>query len=212
MHRLKATLRTPLLLCIALGLCALVPTSFSRAQELGAAAQVPLLLKVLSLDRKYVASEEPFALAVLYDSRSDLSGSSMAAFTAALGEGLRVHDRPIEVHSFDLAGKDERLRDFLASKKIELVWVTKGLGEHLDRVRARTRAAHVTSAAADVNHVEHGLSVGFERTGGNHRVVINLEAAKAEGCDFSASLLKIARLVKAEPAEDRSETGPETTP
>ncbi|MCB0220483.1 MAG: YfiR family protein [Chrysiogenetes bacterium] len=212
MLRLTQTPRLSLLFGVALGLCLLLPVSPVGAQALGANEQVPLLLKVLSLDRKYARKEKPFALAVLYDSQTDRSGKAMAAFLAALGEGPKVREQPIEVKSFDLSDKEAHLRDFLVSEKIDLVWVTTGLDEHLERVRQRTRAAHVTSAAADVAHVERGLSVGFERAGANTRVVINLEAAKAEACDFSASLLKVARLVKAAPAATNEEPTPAEKP
>ena len=46
--------------------------------------------------------------------------------------------------------------------------------------------------------VDRGVSVGIDLQGGKPRILINLQAARAEGADFDSGLLKLARIVERE--------------
>ena len=43
--------------------------------------------------------------------------------------------------------------------------------------------------------MENGLAVGVGLRGKKPEILINLEAARAEGADFNAQLLRLARIV-----------------
>jgi hypothetical protein len=58
-----------------------------------------------------------------------------------------------------------------------------------------TRALGILSVTGEPGYVEEGLSVGADLRGNRAQLVINLTAARAEGADLPAQVLKLARIV-----------------
>jgi hypothetical protein len=47
--------------------------------------------------------------------------------------------------------------------------------------------------------VDEGIAIGLDLKAERPEIVVNLEGARAEGADFTAQLLKLARLVQGGP-------------
>jgi hypothetical protein len=58
-----------------------------------------------------------------------------------------------------------------------------------------TRELGILSVTGVPHYVEEGLSVGADLRGNRAQLVINLTAARAEGADLPAQVLKLARIV-----------------
>lgn len=174
--------------------------------------QVELILKAVALDRKYEKLVDgPIVMAVLFDSRSDRSREQYEQFRDAVAQAASEHDPPPALKSFDLAGGTESLGEFLRKNQIHLVWVTAELDEYLPSVREQTRRAAVTSAGAEPSLAEKGLTLAVENSGDKTRIVVNQAAAAAESCDFTASLLKMSRLIEPAKTEKMAEDARQRT-
>ena len=59
-----------------------------------------------------------------------------------------------------------------------------------------TRLTRSVSCTGVPEYVESGVAFGFDSRGGKPQIVINVDAEKAEGIDFSSQLLKFARNIQ----------------
>lgn len=206
MRQLIETLRFVFLVLVVLATCGQLRLALAQGEPrpVPVKRQVELLLKAVALDRKYdEALEGPIVTAVIFDSRSDRSREQFEGFRDAVAQAAGEHDPPLAFRSYDLASASEPLENFLRENQIHLAWVTADLDEHLPSVRMQSRRAAVTSAGADPVLAEKGLTLAVETVGEKTRLVINRKAAAAESCDFSASLLKMSRLIEpVEPEKD----------
>lgn len=213
MLRCSGTPRIPLAVLLLLCACAWLVPARARAEDAAVDTQAALLLKVVGMDRRHGAKKiEPFNTGVLYDSRKEESVREAEEFIAAMGKGARMNGRPVATHRFDVADADASLEAFIEEHHICLIWMSEGLEAELARVVESTRETDVTSASSDVDLVDQGITVGIETVDGKDRIVINLEAAKEEACEFMASLLKMARVVRTEVTEDPAVSAPAEAP
>ena len=100
-----------------------------------------------------------------------------------------------------LKGKPITIRrvsmDELASTNADLVFFADPLNGDRSRMVALCREKGATAIAADEDDIAAGIPLGVElASGGKPKLLINLEAARAVGANFSAQVLKLARIVK----------------
>lgn len=166
------------------------------AASVPAAEQAALLVRVLTADRNFAArGPDGPVIGVLYRRSSAASKSEAEAFAAEIGRlAASRGGAPARAALVDVPGP-AALEPAVASSRADVLWVAPGAGLDAGRVAALARAAKVRTAAAVPADVEAGLAVGFEPVSGGTRIVVNLEAARAEGADFSSKLLKLARRV-----------------
>lgn len=86
--------------------------------------------------------------------------------------------------------------DTLGDGGVDVAFFTEPLGARAAKVVAACNKAQMTCVAAGEADVAAGLPVGVEISGGKPKLLINIAAAKACGANFSAQILKLARLVK----------------
>lgn len=151
--------------------------------------QVPLLLKILTFNRALAEVADPLVVAIVFQGRNRAS--------AAIGEDVRgqlaAAARPIRIVVIDL----DEIRDLRAAlnrDSVRVVYVAPLQAVSVSTVTAATRGERVVSVTGVPRYVEQGLAVGIDLTGTRPEIVINLAASRAEGADFSAQLLKLARL------------------
>ena len=194
MPRRRSTLLTltPRGLALALLSLALAGTaSPAAAQEVAVPVeiQVPLLLKILTFDRRLADAAEPLVVGVVFQRRNRAS--------AAIGEEVRgllaTAARPIRVVVIDL-DETRDLRGMLLRENVRVVYIAPLQAVSVSTVAEATRGERVVSVTGVPRYVEQGLAVGIDLRDSRPRIVINLAASRAEGADFSAELLKLARL------------------
>jgi hypothetical protein len=151
--------------------------------------QVPLLLKILAFDRHLADAAEPLVVGVVFQRRNRAS--------AAIGREVRgllaAAARPIRVIAIDL-DETRDLRGTLLREGVRVVYIAPLQAVSVSTVTEATRGERVVSVTGVPHYVEQGLAVGIDLSDSRPRIVINLAASRAEGADFSAELLKLARL------------------
>jgi hypothetical protein len=112
----------------------------------------------------------------------------------AAAHKIKVADRAIEAHTHvfrDAKQLDAVVRDVHPAAIVVCVGLSRALPAIRDTARARKAMTFSTREA----EVAAGFSVGL--VAGEHRdtIVINVAAARAEGVQFEAGLLKIAKRI-----------------
>jgi hypothetical protein len=176
-------------------------TAFAvAAQELDVPVetQVPILLNVLGFDRKVTErAGEPLRIGVLYQPRVRSSRAVADAFReAAAKSGIRaVAGRALQFVLIEFDDEKDLSRA-LGSAQIDAVYVTPLRAVRIAAVTAITRQRRITTLTGVPGYVVDGLTVGLGVRGQKPEILVNLGAHKAEGADFSAQLLKVARIIR----------------
>ena len=159
--------------------------------------QASLLLTVLSFDRELAlqaGAELVVGVVIQRKYRPSLeSGEDMlAAFAASPAASLL--GVPLRVVAVDL-GPDSDIEAELKRLEVDALYVTPLRAVAIQRIATATRARHVRSLTAVPGAVADGLAVGLGTRDQRPEILVNLPAAAAEGAEFTAQLLRIARIV-----------------
>lgn len=182
----------------SIGIVLLLSCTAAAAQEMAVPVdvQVPLLLKILTFERNLRGHRsQPLRLGVLFQSQVEESREAFDAFTATAAKGpMRLGSRAIEIVPID-AADDAEVARVLGTAPIDVLYVAPLRAIAISAITKLTRQREIITLTGVPAYVDQGLSVGVDARGGRTRVVINLGAHRAEGAEFSAQLLKMARIV-----------------
>ncbi len=184
---------------LLLGALALGPAPVMAGQEspIPPALQAQLFLNVLSFDREFPQRAGPELVVGVVIQRKyrpslETGEDLIAAFTAkAEGNMLGL---PMRVVAVEL-GPNSDVGAELSRLEVDALYVTPLRALALERISTATRALKVRSLTAVSDGVRGGLAIGLGMRDERPEILVNLAAAQAEGADFTAQLLRIARLV-----------------
>lgn len=187
------------LITIALASAASAAASAVAAQERVAPIEIQhaLFVKILALDRDLTARVgEELVIGVVYQPEIRASWAAKDDFMRAMAmssvhriRGIPVRGVPVEIGSLeDLARDVERHR-------IDVLYVGPMHALDVSRIAALARALDINTLTGIPAYVGSGLAVGICLQGKKPEILINLEAARAEGARFNAQLLRLARVV-----------------
>jgi hypothetical protein len=182
------------------------PTAVARAapndeasEALALAARRALVIvRVLAYDKGLAARVHDEALTIVVVTRgkpADDPDGWLAAFRQL--PKVRAGGHPIHVVGLALDAA-ARFAPALAQLHPAAVIAPPGLGTAVAAVRAASRAATALTFTVDEADVRRGLAVGIVAGAERDEIVVNLEAARAEGARLGAGLLQLARLVDEE--------------
>jgi hypothetical protein len=168
------------------------------AQEMDVPAriQIPLLYKILSFDRNFSARVgDDIVVAILYQSGFRASTAAREQIEEALGHTASPFGaRRIRWVSVDLnAGAD--LGQALQRHEADVLYVTPLRGTGLAGIVDAARRSQLMTFTGVPPYVEGGLSVGIGIEQERPMIIINLAAARAEGADYTAQLLRVSRVI-----------------
>jgi len=195
MNLLRVSWR-PLLLVPVLGLGLLSPV---RAEEMAvpAADQVPLLLKILTYDRNLGAKAgAELAIGIVYDPTDRDSREATTDLGSALFkyQGKTVSQLPIKYYTIEYTN-NAVLESFVKQKGISVLYLAPGNARNLTNILQLSRDLHLTTLTGVPDYVRKGASVGLARTQDKTEILINLKSTRAEGSEFTASLLVRATIL-----------------
>jgi hypothetical protein len=183
-------IRAAALACLAV----LCTAGVARAED-DADRRALVLLRVLSYDRN-VASRagDRMTILVVYDEPATAEERDRWLAALAGVHKVTVADRAVETRSH--AFKDgSKLEAALRDAHPAAIVVCGGLSRALSELRDAARAHKAMTFTTRESEVEAGFSVGLVAGERRDVIAINLEAARAEGVQFEAGLLKIAKRV-----------------
>jgi hypothetical protein len=157
--------------------------------------QFSLFRKILTFDRKVPAGGQ-LTVGILYQRGYRLSVtirdealSVLADTDARKTDGVVL--RAVAVEIGDGAGLAEKL----APHGLDLLYVTPLRAVGIGTITALSRRAKLTTMTGVPEYVEEGIAIGVGTRGGKPLILVNLAAAKAEGCDLNSQLLNLARVI-----------------
>ena len=168
------------------------------AALVAAAADAPVktsllvVLKVLTYDAGFVARGKG-DFVVLIPPAGDPARAS-ALLEVARGSGVtRILERPLKF----VLGSSDPLEAQAREAHASAILVPEGISGATAKEVARVGTAlKIYTLAVEEAPVRQGLLLGVAVNDGKPQVVINITAARAQGVEFSASVLRIARTVQ----------------
>jgi hypothetical protein len=167
--------------------------------------QAKLLLKILTFDRNLEErADSAVVVGIVYNAESEDSKKARLDLSSALEnysekkvKGLPVSHVSLEYSSWsDLSAE-------IRYSGVSVLYITPGNADNLKGVLKASRAQRVLTACGVVSYAEEGISVGMALKGKKPQIIINISSAKAEGCDFSSQLLKLARVINSNGSNSR---------
>ena len=178
-------------LVLLAGLAAAAPSLAAQEVPVPVRIQAPLLLRIMSFDRNLPQRiSGDLVVAVLYQGRNRTSLRIAEEISLAIGSLTGAEAVGIDLDTTtDLAA-------VLAQSKARVLYVCPLRGANIAGIVDVVRAAGVTTVTGVPRYVNEGIAIGLDLRADRPEIVVNLESARAEGADFTAQLLKLARVVK----------------
>ena len=157
--------------------------------------QWALMVKILSFDRNMKPGKVDVGVLFQSELRSSVvtKDELMATMeSAAQSVGQRFHIAAIDI------GRGHDLVKALDAESLDVLYITPMRAFDLAAITDWARKSRIVTLTGIPAFVDRGVSVGIDLQGGKPRILINLQAARAEGADFDSGLLKLARIVERE--------------
>jgi hypothetical protein len=171
------------------------------------AKELDLLIKVLKFERQTnLRPGQPFVIAII-SQKSDSVSAWLASDWLALNGRLkkqdtRIYDRPVTIVDLDLDSfPPGLLEEKLRQAAVDLAYFgalnlnkDSTLIKDICRLCARLRIGTFT---ANPEQLDSGVALAFSLGREKAEIIINLEAARAQGLNFSSRLLNLVNIRKA---------------
>lgn len=168
-------------------------SAFAQDMEVPVEIQLPLFLKVLSFDRlRDQRAETELVVAIAYQRHYAASASAHDDALRVL-HSQAVGNRRLRVVSIDV--DRDNAGELLLAQHVTVMYVTPLRAIDIAALALVATNAHVTTVTGVVAYVTRGLSVGVRLVGDRPKLVVNRDAARLAGADFSAELLKLVQVV-----------------
>ena len=160
--------------------------------------QTSIFLKILTFDRTLKERAWPeLKIGILYRSQAKDSEKTKDDLVAIL-KGLKkeeVGGLPLTYSAVGFSSPEE-LEKTLRSEKIRVLYITPGNGEDIPSIAKISKELKILTITGVAKWVDRGISVGIGLKGRRPQIIINLPSSRAEGADFDARLLKLAKVIR----------------
>ena len=165
----------------------------AETSPIPAAVQLLLFGKIWMFDRS-VAGNDHLVVAVLYQSSLRASAEAKDQLIAAVrAGGLKIRCTPVALDDAESVSRE------LQHVNADVFYVTEMRGISIPDVVRISRARHIKTITVVEGYVEAGVAIGLRVRNDKPVIVVNLSAAKAEGSDLTAQLLRLSTIID-EPA------------
>jgi hypothetical protein len=171
-------------------LCAAVVPLLAEEVAVPMDVQVALFATIWKLDRTFKPGPL-VSVAVLYQQEYRPSANAALQFLAA----VQAAGLPIVCKLIDL---DEQgsVRERLPSAGVDVFYVAPLRAIDVTAIATISRANRIRTITGVPSYVVRGLAVGIGLSKQRPVIIINLRAARAEGSEFRAQLLKLSRVIE----------------
>ena len=174
--------------------------AMSQAQkiEVPVKLQIPLFLKILTFDRNLKARVgDEIVIGIVYQKKFRTSLNVKDEFANTMEELAvkSLKDIPIRSVSIDIDDQPDLARA-ISRDPIDILYITPLRAMEIRTIAAISRAKQVITLTGVPDYVESGIAVGLGIKDNKPQIIINLQAAKAEGADFNSQLLSLSKVIK----------------
>lgn len=167
----------------------LVYAGGATAAEVPVEVQMPIFANIWKLDRNFKPAHSYITVAVLFQENNVHSKAARAAafkWAASIG-GMRFVAVTMDHNDWTAV---------LNSVDADVFYVTEMRGVDTAAIASIARRRGIRTMAAGRDYLPLGLSVAISVRNDRPLIVINLQAAIAEGAAYQAQLLKLADIVQ----------------
>ncbi|HEY7637588.1 MAG TPA: YfiR/HmsC family protein [Gemmatimonadales bacterium] len=183
-----------------------VPQAMAQGMATPVEVQVPLMLKILNFDRSLrVDVQRTLVVGVLYQAgyRTSAQIAEQVRHTLLEQREQGVGTWALRVVPINLDETGD-LDTVLVQQRVTVLYVSPLRAVSLRKISGAARAKQITTLTGVPDYVEDGLAIGIDLQDERPQIIMNLAASRAEGADFTAQLLQLARLVD-QPAKPGSD-------
>ncbi|MEA2165988.1 MAG: hypothetical protein QOK37_4115 [Thermoanaerobaculia bacterium] len=185
--------RETLAAIVALLLTLTAQTAIGDSSPIPAGVQMRLFSKIWMFDRSLAGNDE-IVMAILYQSTFRTSAETKDRLIDAVrGGGFKIRCIPVPLD--DLDGVSTALQ----SVNADVFYVTEMRGINISDIVGVSRARRIKTITVVSAYVQGGVAISLRVRNDKADIVVNLSAAKTEGSDLTAQLLRVATLI-GEPA------------
>jgi hypothetical protein len=177
-------------------LCSLGQPS-SETMGISASLQFQIFLKILRFEKNLpTRAGAEIVIAVLYQEGYRDSFVAMRDILKALSESpdSPVENIPVKSVAINI-DKETDIGEALTRHRALIIYVTPLRAFDIDTILSVSRLRKLITVTGVTDYVKKGVSIGLGLKEGKPEILINLQAAKNEGSDFSSNLLKLARII-----------------
>jgi hypothetical protein len=185
---------------LVLAVCFFLWVALPHAQEIEVPINVQyvLLHKILAFDRnlKERAGKE-LVIGIIYQSnfRNSLNFKDELVEVIAKSQPGKLVDIPDRYVTIEWTA-NLNLSEFGAKNEIDIFYVAPLRAVEIKTITAVSRSRKILTFTGVPVYVDAGLAAGVGIKGDSPRIIINLPAARAEGVEFDAQLLKLAKVIE----------------
>jgi len=173
-----------------------ISACFAAENEVRVDLQVNLFMKILRYDRNIASrGEEGLKLGILYNPEDKNSLKFKDGFVEEFNllDEKSVNDIPMLL--IPIRGTEE-ISKAIASYHIGLLYIGHGFDNQLNSILMKCHESSILTLTGVPEYAERGVAVGLGVKDGKPEIIINHTVAKEVGADFSADILKLARVLK----------------
>jgi hypothetical protein len=170
-------------------LLATVVRTASASTPVPVDVQTEIFIGIRRLDRNFDQSK-PATLGIVYQEGYPES----VAVKEAVIQSVKARNLAIVCVPLN-AATSEQLRRELSETAADIVYVAPLRSVDVAQIGAITRQRGIRTVTGVPEYVELGIAVGIGLRNRRPLIIINLQAARAEGAAFSSQLLSLARIV-----------------
>jgi hypothetical protein len=175
-----------------------IALNFSYGQRIKAPmdVQMKIIPKVLSLDKNFASRVKgDFKIGVIYSSQQRTSVQIKNDFEdVAIKTNMLVKKSKVNAFFIDVS-KITNIKKFLVDNKIDVIYVTPLRGVDISSIAKICKQEKILTVTGVLDYMQNDISVSFDIKDKKLQIVINNNAAKREGTNFSSRLLRIAKII-----------------
>ncbi len=158
--------------------------------------QVNLFLKILRYDRNISKrGEGGLKLGVLYNPASTKSTKAFADFKKEFDQVESRTINKIQIFLVPIKGYEE-LEKSIKNYDVNIVYIAPGFDSKLSDILNICKSNSVLTLTGVPKYAEKGVAVGLGIKMKKPQIIINNSIAKEVGANFSADILKLAKVIK----------------
>lgn len=162
--------------------------------------QYPLFLKILTFDRQLdQRARKEVVIGIVYQDRVRPSWLAKNEFLSVVENSpiRRIKNMPVRAVPIAING-DTDIHQALKGKHVDVLYIAPLRAYDVRSITRISRSRKMLTLTGVPEYVESGAAIGIGVSGETPQILVNLKAAREEGADLHASLLRLAKLVGGE--------------
>ena len=177
--------------------CAFTPSAFGQRIAVPAEYQAELIPRIIQMNKNFTSTNDTINIGIYYSSYLDLSSGAKKSIVNFFEN--RSHEKnnfAYRIFVIDAANIPvENLKSILMRHGISVLYIAPLRSINYSVIRDICRERKIFSISANPDLVETYFTLSFDLVNDKIKIIVNLNSARMENVNFSAYLLKVARII-----------------